>query len=337
MTIQPPFLGRNLGKGTDVEAWSSFSVWHVIVFPVKLLPPACILVSHQLCVSWLCFIVSLCCTIMFNCVTWTCVFFGFLPFQTPNCDTMKVAIVFVLLFATVLCRPVSRSFLSSQNLKITFAQLRIAFHFWLYFPPILKVVLVYVLRFFDSTCKYPCLLCRQERLLTVLRALRKWWVSWEREREQEWLREREREHHIDWCWLCSQVRKPAPPALKKQAAVVPQAPAAPVQVQYPLNSSIYSVLGYQTGKVGNHPKALETQGTPRVVCPTKSYVHFMFHKGYNSSCKKSFIKSGNSVSSTPTLSRVGMMWSYWSKWHSFPVPPLCVLPDGLNCFEFCEV
>lgn len=214
----------------------------------------------------------------------------FLPFQTPNCDTMKVAIVFVLLFATVLCRPVSRSFLSSQNLKITFAQLRIAFHFWLYFPPILKVVLVYVLRFFDSTCKYPCLLCRQERLLTVLRALRKWWVSWERERESKKDREREREHHIDWCWLCSQVRKPAPPALKKQAAVVPQAPAAPVQVQYRLNSSIYSVLGYQTGKVGNHPKALETQGTPRVVCPTKSYVHFMFHKGYNSSCKKEFYK-----------------------------------------------
>lgn len=80
MTIQPPFLGRNLGKGTDVEAWSSFSVWHVIVFPVKLLPPACILVSHQLCVSWLCFIVSLCCTIMFNCVTWTCVCFGFSAF-----------------------------------------------------------------------------------------------------------------------------------------------------------------------------------------------------------------------------------------------------------------
>lgn len=112
----------------------------------------------------------------------------------------------------------------------------------------------------------------------------------EREREQERLREREREHHIDWCWLCSQVRKPAPPALKKQAAVVPQAPAAPVQVQYRLNSSIYSVLGYQTGKVGNHPKALGTQGTPRVVCPTKSYVHFMFHKGYNSSCKKEFYK-----------------------------------------------
>lgn len=201
MTIQPPFLGRNLGKGTDVEAWSSFSVWHVIVFPVKLLPPACILVSHQLCVSWLCFIVSLCCTIMFNCVTWTCVFFGFLPFQTPNCDTMKVAIVFVLLFATVLCRPVSRSFLSSQNLKITFAQLRIAFHFWLYFPPILKVVLVYVLRFFDSTCKYLCLLCRQERLLTVLRALRKWWVSWERERERARTTERERERAPHWLML----------------------------------------------------------------------------------------------------------------------------------------
>ncbi|TMS08225.1 hypothetical protein E3U43_005708 [Larimichthys crocea] len=28
--------------------------------------------------------------------------------KTPNCDTMKVAIVFVLLFATVLCRPVRR-------------------------------------------------------------------------------------------------------------------------------------------------------------------------------------------------------------------------------------
>ena len=146
-------------------------------------------------VSWLCFIVSLCCTIMFNCVTWTCIFFVFLPLQTPNCDTMKVAIVFVLLFATVLCRPVSRSSLSSQNLKINFAQLRIAFHFWRQFPSILEVVLVYVLRFFSSTCKYVCLLCRQERLLTVLRALRKWWVPGEREREreQERLRERERE------------------------------------------------------------------------------------------------------------------------------------------------
>ena len=138
-----------------------------------------------------------------------------------------------------------------------------------------------------------------------------------KDRERERGGEREREHQVDWCWLCSQVRKPAPPALKKQAAVAPQAPAAPVQVQYSLSQSIYSMLGYKTGRVGNYPRALETQGAPRVVCPTKTCVQFTCHKEYYSSCENSFIKSSISVSSTPTLSRVGMMWSCWSKWLTF--------------------
>lgn len=57
--------------------------------------------------------------IVFHCFIWLnndaflcdfnldCFWFG-LQLQAPNCGTMKVAVVFVLLFATVLCRPVSR-------------------------------------------------------------------------------------------------------------------------------------------------------------------------------------------------------------------------------------
>ena len=81
VTRQPPFLGRNLAEGVYRQAldYSSFSVWHVIVFPVKLWPLRMnILESYELFVSW-CFIVLLCCVMMFHCVTSTCVFLVFCP------------------------------------------------------------------------------------------------------------------------------------------------------------------------------------------------------------------------------------------------------------------
>lgn len=84
-------------------------VWHAIVFPVKLWPsgmyfggggaPSVRIVFY--CFIWLNNDALLC---HFNL---DCFWFG-LQLRAPNCDTMKVAVVFVLLFAAVLCRPVSR-------------------------------------------------------------------------------------------------------------------------------------------------------------------------------------------------------------------------------------
>lgn len=85
---------------------------------------------------------------------------GFLLIQTPNCDTMKVAVIFILLFATVLCRPVSY-FLCRFKTKIILTKLRtvaLLFHYYFIFhvPFITRLVnlLHFVVYFFDCDCFY---------------------------------------------------------------------------------------------------------------------------------------------------------------------------------------
>ncbi|XP_035464576.2 osteopontin isoform X2 [Scophthalmus maximus] len=90
---RPPFLGRN-----------HFQFDMSLLFPVKLWPLDILLWFH--------------CFTQFHCLTSTCVFLFYsllLPVQTRNCDTMKVAVVFVLLFATVLCRPAKKVTISSSE------------------------------------------------------------------------------------------------------------------------------------------------------------------------------------------------------------------------------
>lgn len=192
---QPPFLGSNLRQ--RIYWQNSISVWHVIVPPVKLWPPdvyfgagpsACIVIM------FCCFIVY--CDDVLLCDFSLCVS-GFLPIQTPNCDTMKVAVIFILLFATVLCRPVSY-FLCQVKTRLILAELRTVTSLSNYYifgiPHNYDISLVDLLHFVSFWfLLHLCLHSRWKKLLTaVQRALKKWWVS----RETDTHSEREGERDI---------------------------------------------------------------------------------------------------------------------------------------------
>lgn len=84
--VEPPFFWKESGQG---DLLMRLVFWHVIVILVKL---------------WGEYFGIIRLVVYYVSNLHTSVFFHI---QTLSCDTMKVAIVFVLLFATVLCRPVS--------------------------------------------------------------------------------------------------------------------------------------------------------------------------------------------------------------------------------------
>lgn len=141
-----------------------------------------------------------------------CLFF--FNIQIYQAVTMRVALVFVLLFATVFCRPVS-PFSLSHHLSSTY---------------LFGLCYVCLLTQINLLCSNICLLGKKS-----VRQFRELWGSGEYERE----REREsgrREIHVYCYWPSPQKRWPAVSEFRQETSVVSQNRATPqvsnMQVKY---------------------------------------------------------------------------------------------------------
>lgn len=147
-------------------------------------------------------------------------FFWLSPPTRHQTETMKVAVVFVLLFATVLCRPVRHfcQIKTTPRLKI---------------DKLTENITCFIMPFCHKFHSGPFVFLGEKTF-----QFRELWGGGKYSKRARWEVVRERMRH-PWCFSLPQVRRPKPPALRKQAPVVLKARPPPVQVKYSFFVSIY--------------------------------------------------------------------------------------------------